>query len=113
MPYYHVKVLDVIEDKDTDGNTRHRASVVEVMPRKFLVNLKDDTAAINQLNSLIGRNVMLPGKENQMNGQLYLGLVAGEPILPMPDTQPMATDKVSFIPTATNNTNEANKTASK
>lgn len=98
MAYYHVKILDVVEDKDNDGNTRFRASVVEVMPRKFLVNLKDNTDAINQLTGLIGRNVMIPAKENQMNGQIYLGLIVGEPILPMPDSQPETKPVASSLP---------------
>ena len=88
MAYYHVQVLGILEDKDNDGNVRFRAEVVECKPRKFLVNLKDNTAAINLLTSLVGRNVMLPAKENQMNGQIYLGLIPGDDILPMPDTKP-------------------------
>jgi len=93
MPHFHVHVKAIHEDTNPDTKQRRfRAEVVEVKPRTFMVNMKDNTDFINQMTSLVGKNIMMPAKETTMNGQLYLAMDAGGDIIPMPDSQPVRTE---------------------
>lgn len=87
MPHFHVKVIAIHEDTNLETKQpRFRAEVVEVKPRTFLVNMKDNVSFINQMNACVGKNIMMPAKETTMNGTLYLSMDAGGDIIPMPDT---------------------------
>lgn len=89
MPHFHVHVVAVHQDINPETKQpRFRAEVIEVKPRTFMVNLKDNVPMINTMNACVGKNIMMPAKETTMNGALYLSIDAGGDIIPMPDSQP-------------------------
>lgn len=99
MAHSHLKILEIMEDTDTEGKPRLRAKVQEFKPRTLNMNLKNASAAqINQLNELVGGDAMIPVREGMMNGQTFFQLLVDEEIIPIHQPEKIQTSKVVDLP---------------
>jgi hypothetical protein len=95
MAHSHLKILEIMEDFDTEGNPRLRAKVQEFKPRTLNMNLKNASAdQINQLKRLVGGDGMIPVREGMMNGQTFFQLLVDDEIIPINEPQKIAVSKV-------------------
>ncbi len=79
-----LKVVDLVESKDDDGNPRISLKVREFEPRQFSINLSKATPEkINAFKSLIGKAAMIPTREGSFNGRMFVSLEEGS-IIPVP-----------------------------
>lgn len=99
MAHSHLKILELLEDVDTEGKKRLRAKVQEFKPRTLNMNLKNANAEqINVLRSLIGGDGMIPVREGMMNGQTFFQFLADDEIIPVHLPEKIPTSKtVEFV----------------
>lgn len=98
MAHLHLKILEVLEDVDSEGKPRIRAKVQEFKPRTLNVNLKNASSdKINQLKALVGGDAMLPVREGMMNGQTFFQLLVDDEIIPIHEPQKIAASKIVDI----------------
>jgi hypothetical protein len=97
MAYSHLKIQELIEDTDSEGNNRIRARFEEFKPRTGYINLKKATAAqITKLKELVGGSGMVGIREGMMNGQTYFQLL-DEEIIPIHQPEKIPVSKVVEI----------------
>lgn len=98
MAHSHLKILEIMEDFDTEGKPRLRAKVQEFKPRTLNMNLKNASAEqINQLKKMVGGDGMIPVREGMMNGQTFFQLLVDDEIIPINESQKIAVSKVEEV----------------
>ena len=98
MAHSHLKILEILEDIDTEGKPRLRAKVQEFKPRTLNMNLKNASAdQINQLKKLVGGDGMIPVREGMMNGQTFFQFLADDEIIPVHEPEKIAVSKIEHI----------------
>jgi len=100
MAHSHLKILQLLEDIDSEGKPRLRAKVQEFKPRTLNMNLKNANAEqIIALKALVGGDGMIPVREGMMNGQTFFQFLADDEIIPVHLPEKIATSKtVDFVP---------------
>jgi hypothetical protein len=98
MSHLQLKILEILEDVDTEGKPRLRLKVQEATPRTLNVNLKNANAdKVNQLRALVGGVAMLPIKEGMMNGSTFFQLLVDDEIIPIRKPEPVPTSKTVHL----------------
>ncbi len=98
MSHLQLKILEILEDIDSEGKGRLRLKVQEVTPRTLNVNLKNASAdKVNQLRALVGGIAMLPIKEGMMNGSTFFQLLVDDVIIPLHKPEPIAVSKTVVL----------------
>ena len=95
MAHLHLKVLELMEDIDTEGHPRIRAKVQEIKPRTVNMNLKNASAEqINEVKALVGGTAMIPVREGMMNGQTFFQFLVDDEIIPLNKPEKIQVSKV-------------------
>lgn len=95
MPFLHLKIVEILEDRDNEGKPRCRAKVEEIKPRTINMNLKNASAdQINQLKRYVGGTAMVGVREGMMNGQTFFQFLPDDEIVPVQQPEKIPVSKV-------------------
>lgn len=80
--YTFLKITDVIERRDDNGEVRISAQCIEMNPRNYSINLSRQNADfINQCKQLKGKPIMFPTREGSYNDRSFVAVGEGPLLL--------------------------------